>query len=81
MHGPASPCPGAIDVGYSAVAGNLSSLPPDTSLATPVEDFATQLEIVRLESGQQSTAIPIPIVDVSSHVTLHGWSCDTREIV
>ena len=58
-------CPGAIDVSYSAVMGNLTSLPPDTSLATPAGDFVSQLETVRLGDGQQSTVISIPIVDVS----------------
>ena len=63
------------------MAGNLTSLPPDTSLATPVEDFVSQLETVRLDGGQQSTVITIPIVDVSGHVTLHGWSCDITWVV
>ena len=58
-------CPGAIDVSYSAVMGNLTSLSPDTSLATPARDFVSQLETVRLGDGQQSTVISIPIIDVS----------------
>lgn len=50
---------------YSAVMGNLTSLSPDTSLATPASDFVSQLETVRLSDGQQSTVISIPIIDVS----------------
>ena len=50
---------------YSAVVGNLTSLSPDTSLATPANDFVSQLETVRLSNGQQSTVISIPIIDVS----------------
>ena len=57
--------PGAIDVSYSAVMGNLTSLSPDTSLATPAGDFVSRLETVRLGDGQQSTVISIPIIDVS----------------
>lgn len=56
---------GAIDVAYRAENGSINTLSGTTSLAMAGMDFTSEELVVRLEDGQQSAAITIPITDVS----------------
>ena len=56
---------GAVDVVYQAVMGNIGALADNTTLATPDLDFNTSQRTIRLEDGQLSTTVPVPIINVS----------------
>jgi len=58
---------GILDVTYEAVMGNLGTLEENTTLATPGADFSTEMATFRLEDGQESTTITVPILDVRKH--------------
>lgn len=58
---------GALDVVYGALMGNLGTLEVNTKQATQGSDFNSTTMTLRLEDGQQSTTILIPIIDVSGH--------------
>lgn len=56
---------GAIDITYMAANGSVGEVIGDTSFATVGMDFSSEEQTVRLEDGEQSAAITIPIIDVS----------------
>lgn len=63
---------------YGASMGNLNTLEADTTLATQGSDFDNTSMTLRLEDGQQSVTISVPIIDVSNDkfslcAILHGY--------
>ena len=65
---------------YRATSGNLTTVPPGTSLATAGDDFLTDVRSILLADGQQSTVITAPIVDVGYHTLLVHILNDTTAI-
>lgn len=51
---------------FAAAMGNLNTLEADTTLATQGYDFDNTSMTLRLEDGQQSATISVPIIDVSN---------------
>ena len=58
--------PGALDVAYEAVMGNIGTLAGNSTLATPGLDFNNSNRTIRLEDGQLSATVLVPIINVSS---------------
>ena len=58
--------PGALDVVYEAVMGNVGTLADNSTLATPGLDFNTSNRTIRLEDGQLSATVLVAIIEVSS---------------
>lgn len=55
---------------YRAEAGSVTGLDTGTNRATPGVDFSSEEEYVVLGDGQESAAIDVTIVNVSSAVEL-----------
>jgi len=53
-------------VSFEAREGSLSPLTSDQSLATSSEDFNSSTQSVILQDRQASTAIQVPLIDVSN---------------
>ena len=64
---------------YMAVNGSVSAIDGDTSLASAGMDFNSEEQTVRLEDGQQSAIISVPIIDVSFNVHETIGQCGSNE--
>lgn len=60
---------------YMAQNGSVNGLSDAVSLATADMDFSSEELTVRLEDGQQSAAIIIPILEVTSNHRYNSITC------